>query len=204
MISKKKMENSVRSLANLYTVIIGVALSLAVVKLVDTGSGFKASMIPSILLFSAFVATLFPFYHGALRHIDDAYIESEGANIKDGALIVDLILLFIHGIVFVVLALLIAKPNEFAWMLITLLGIDVLWGIFAYFAASTSSGFSAELKWLLINFVTVCILALYLVANNIYFDDTRVVMPLVVVIFAVCVIRSMVDYISCAKFYFPK
>src|SRR6185437_11887329 len=119
--TSKKMENSVRSLSNLYTVIIGVALSLAVVKLVEGGTGLKAATIPSILLFAAFVVTLLPFYHGALRHIDDAYIESEGANIKDGALVVDLILLFIHGIVFVVLALLIAIPDEFAWVLIVLL-----------------------------------------------------------------------------------
>lgn len=202
--TNRKMENSVRSLANLYTVIIGVALSLAVVKLVEGSAGLKAAIVPSILLFSAFIATLFPFYHGALRHIDDAYIESDGTNIKDGALVVDLILLFVHGIVFVVLALLIAKPSEFAWILIVLLATDVLWGIFAHFAVSTSSGLSAELKWLLINFAVVGLLTWYLVANDINFRDTKNTLPLVIVVFVACVIRSIVDYISCAKFYFPK
>ncbi len=202
--ANKKMENSVRSLANLYTVIIGVALSLAVVKLVDRGAGLKTATIPSVLLFAAFVATLLPFYHGALRHIDDAYIESDGTNIKDGALVVDLILLFIHGIVFVVLALLIGNPDEFAWVLVALLFVDVLWGIFAHFAVSTSSGFSAELKWLLINVVAVGILVWYLVAHNIHFVNKAGTMPLVIVVFSVCVVRSIIDYLSCAKFYFPK
>lgn len=202
--ANKKMENSVRSLANLYTVIIGVALSLAVVKLVDGGAGLKTATIPSVLLFAAFVATLLPFYHGALRHIDDAYIESEGANIKDGALVVDLILLFIHGIVFVVLALLIGHPDEFAWVLVALLFVDVLWGVFAHFAVSTSSGLSAELKWLVINVIAVFLLALYLVTHNVHFVDTAGTMPLVVVIVSVCVVRSTIDYLWCAKFYFPK
>lgn len=202
--TSKKMENSVRNLANLYTVIIGVALSLAVVKLVDDSAGLRAATVSSILLFAAFVATLLPFYHGALRHIDDAYIESENVNIKDGALVVDLILLFIHGIIFVVLALLIEKPNQFAWVLIALLAIDVLWGIFAYFAASPTSGVNEELKWSFINFVFVGLLTWYLVSHHIYLSDTGDAMPLVILILATCVIRSFIDYIWCAKFYFPK
>ncbi|MBK9067349.1 MAG: hypothetical protein IPL76_10780 [Gemmatimonadetes bacterium] len=53
------------------------------------------------------MATLFPFYHGALRHLDDAYLENENHHIKRGALIFDFLLLFLHAMCFVVLALLI-------------------------------------------------------------------------------------------------
>lgn len=200
----KKLENSVRSLSNLYTVVIGVALSLAVARLVNGDSGLMTTKIASLLLFVAFIATLFPFYHGAMRHLDDAYIENENENIKDGALVLDFILLFLHGLVFVVLALLISRPNQFAWVLISLLAIDVLWGFFAHFAASPTSGLSAELKWSIINVLFVGLCTWYLVSNSIYMNDTYNIMSLAVLIVAACVVRSLFDYIWCSRFYFPK
>jgi hypothetical protein len=200
----KKMENSVRSLVNLYTVIIGVALSLAVVRLVNGSGGLMTTTAPALLLFAAFVATLFPFYHGALRHLDDAYIENDSTTIKTGALVFDFILLFAHGLVFVVLALLISVPNQFAWVLIVLLGVDVLWGVFAHFAASSAQGLGAELKWSIINFIFVCFWTWYLVAHNLYLGETKESMPLAILIFVTCVLRSIADYASCTKFYFPE
>lgn len=200
----KKMENSVRSLSELYTVVIGVALSLAVVRLIDGNAGLTATRIASLLLFLAFIATLFPFYHGAMRHLDDAYTENENENIKDGALVFDFILLFVHGLVFVLLAQLFSKPNQFAWVLISLLSVDVCWGFFAHFAASSATGLSGELKWSLINLVFVGFWVWYLVAHGIYLGDVQRAAPLAILILVTCVIRSMVDYLCCIRFYFPK
>src|SRR5207253_2832610 len=132
----KRMENSVKSLVELYTVVIGVALSLAVVSLIDLNKGLDVITLPSTLLFIAFIATLFPFYHGALRHLDDAYIENDDRRIKDGALVLDFVLLFLHAVAFVVLSLLLKKPGQFAWVLAVVLSIDVIWGVFAHFASS--------------------------------------------------------------------
>lgn len=200
----KKLENSVRSLSNLYTVVIGVALSLAVARLVNGDAGLMATKVASLLLFAAFIATLFPFYHGAMRHLDDAYIENDNENIKDGALVLDFILLFVHGLVFVVLALLISKPNQFAWVLISLLTVDWLWGFFAHFAASSAMGLSAELKWSIINILFVGFWGWYLVSHDIYLGQVQKVTSLAILILTTCVMRSLIDYIWCSRFYFPK
>jgi len=198
------MENSVRSLVNLYTVVIGVALSLAVVQLVNINVGLRAITVPLLLLFAAFIATLFPFYHGALRHLDDAYIENNHNNIKDGALVIDFILLFIHGLAFVVLSLLLSKPSEFAWVLLALLSIDVIWGLFTHFAASSMRVLTAELKWSLINIVFVGFWIWYLVAHNYYFVDLQKPILLAIPIAFTCILRTIADYLWCRSFYFPK
>jgi len=146
----KRRENSIRSLSNLYTVVIGVALSLAVVQLVDETNGLLSITITKVLLFVSFIFTLIPFYHGALRHLDDAYLENKNSHIRDGALIIDVMLLILHGMVFVVLSLLLNNPIQFAWSLIVLVAVDVLWGVYAYFGSSTQGENGAEGKWALI------------------------------------------------------
>lgn len=202
--NNKRKENSVKNLGNLYTVVIGVALSLAVARLVDADKGLQSITLASGLLFAAFVATLFPFYHGALRHLDDAYIENDNEHIKDGALIFDFILLFLHALTFVVLALLLKQPEHFIWVLIILLAVDVIWGVFTYFAASSSgSGLTAESKWTIINFVFVGISTWYLVAHNIDFSLGPEPLKLAIPITFVCILRSVVDYVWCKAFYFP-
>lgn len=117
----KRKENSLRSLTSLYTVVIGVALSSSILKLIDPNQGLSSLTVTSTLLFLAFICTLFPFYHGALRHLDDAYIENDSDHIKDGALILDFLLLFFHGMAFVVLSLMLTKPGDFAVVLLAVL-----------------------------------------------------------------------------------
>jgi hypothetical protein len=198
-----KRQNNVRSLVNLYTVVIGVALSLAVIGIVDTEHGLASATPSSILLFVAFVATLFPFFHGALRHLDDAYIENP-THIHDGALVIDFILLFIHAMAFVVLSVLLKKPTHFAWVLLILISIDVVWGIFATFASSTRGDLKAESKWTIINFIFVGISATYLVKNDIYLDDLEQPLKLAIPIAFASVLRTIADYVWCRNFYFPK
>jgi hypothetical protein len=203
MINKRK-ENSVKSLTELYTVVIGVALSLAVASLIKQEVGLASITAPSAFLFFAFVVTLFPFYHGALRHLDDAYVENKSDHIKDGALIFDFLLLFFHGLVFVVLSQLISKPIDFACAITGLLLVDVVWGAFAYFASSSKNDFAAEGKWTIINLIFVLIAACYLYPNGLYpGSDVTEPKGIAIYVAAACLIRSLVDYIWGSKFYFP-
>lgn len=200
----KRRENSVKSLVSLYTVVIGVALSLAVVGLIDPQKGLDSVTLASTMLFVAFISTLFPFYHGALRHLDDAYVENENEHIKDGALVIDFILLFFHALAFVFLALLLKRPGHFAWVLTILLSIDVVWGVFAHFASSSKTSLTAELKWTIINFVFVALAISYLVKNDLYLADLVESIKLAVPTMFACVIRTLADYSWCRSFYFPK
>lgn len=198
------MEQSIRSLINLYTVVIGAALSVAVTGVIDTTRGLSAATPTSACLFLAFIATLFPFVHGAIRHLDDAYLENTAGHIQDGALVIDFILLFFHALAFLVMSLLIQKPNHFAWGLLVVLTIDVIWGGFAHFAASSRSTDSAEFKWTVINFITVGFGSTYLIWNDIYLAEMLEPIKLAVPIMFVTIIRSGIDYWWCRNFYFPK
>lgn len=200
----KKVENSIRSLVNLYTVVIGAALSVAVTGVIDTTKGLEAATSTSVCLFVAFLATLFPFVHGAVRHLDDAYLENPNGHIKDGALVIDFVLLFFHALAFLVLSLLLKKPNHFAWGLMVVLSIDVIWGAFTHFAASSRQAGGAEGKWTVINLIVVAFGASYLIWNDIYLGEIAQPVKLAVPITFVAILRSVADYAWCRSFYFPK
>lgn len=196
--------NSIKSLTNLYTVVIGVALSRAVAEVVDSKTGLESVTLPSTLLFIAFVATLVPFVHGALRHLYDAYLENDASHIRDGALVVDFVLLFMHALAFVVLSLLIKKPGHFAWVLTILLSVDVIWGVFVIFGASSKRELNAETKWTIINFIFIAGGISFLVWNNVYIAEAESQLKLAVPISFACILRSIIDYMWCKTFYFPK
>jgi hypothetical protein len=200
----KRMENSIRSLVNLYTVVIGAALTVGVAGTIDVNKGLESISRVAILLFVAFVATLLPFFHGALRHLDDAYIENESHHIKAGALIIDFALLFMHALAFVILSQLLKKPADFAWLLIVVLSIDVVWGLFAYFAASSTTKLSAESRWAIINFFFIVFVLLYLLNQKIYVGWGGDSTTLAALIAIACAARSVFDYLWCRDFYFPK
>lgn len=201
--NNNRMVNSVRSLLSLYTVVIGIALSLAVVKLVDPEKGIESLSLQLVLQFIAFIATLFPFYHGALRHIDESFVENRSRHIKPGALIVDFFLLFLHALVFVVLSLLLKKPAHFAWVLSAILSIDVVWAVFAHFGSSASGKWTAAARWGVINLIFVGVIVTFLYLNDYMLgelvDPLKVTIPTVIA----CLVRTLVDYIWCSDVYFP-
>ena len=202
--NNKKLENSVRSLINLYTVVIGAALSLAVARAIDVKAGLASLSMVSVLLFLCFVVTLFPFFHGALRHLDDAYVENVNSHIKTGALIIDFALLFLHALAFVVLSQLLQHPSHFAWFLIAVLTIDVIWGIFAHFGSSSIGSLSSASRWTIINIAFIAAVCLYLVINDIYLEYSLEPLKLAVLLAIACILRSTIDYVWCREFYFPK
>lgn len=199
-----RRRNAVSSLVELYTVVIGVALSIAVFGVVGSNKGLLGVSAHSVSLFVAFIATLFPFYHGALRHLYDAYLENQNEHIRPAAVIPDFLLLFLHALAFVVLALLLDKPNHFLWVLNVVLAIDVIWACFVYFGASSKRSVSPEGRWAVINFVFLIVSLLYLVLNNIYLTEVDGVFRLSLLIVIACVARSVWDYLWCRSFYFPE
>lgn len=204
MKKNKKLENSIRNLINLYTVVIGVALSIAVVGAIDANSGLTSVDGVQLSLFVCFLVTLLPFFHGALRHLDDAYLEDVTPNIKTSALIIDFALLFLHALAFVLLSQLLSRPAHFAWILIAILAIDVVWGVFTHYVApSARSGVSPELRWTFINFIFCAFVVIYLVINEVTLEYAGDELKLAIVLSVACVVRSVTDYVWCRALYFP-
>jgi len=192
--------SSVRNLASLYSVVIGLSLSIGMYNLVDASKSpipIKVELVP---FFGAYFATLLPFYHGALRHLDARYVESGAAD--PHALLGDFIVLFVESCVFFALALLLPSPSFFTCALITLLIVDAVWGFVARLIFTPAK---PETHWALINICTAVLLIILLAVM----DGLPPRIPdqantaLGYVVLAVAVLRTVVDYKVTSSFYFP-
>jgi heme/copper-type cytochrome/quinol oxidase subunit 4 len=202
---KEAQTNSVRNLQNLYSIVVGLGLSLSIYNLIDTsreGAPFKLELLP---FFLSFLVTLIPFYHGALRHFDATYIEQDNRQVRGCALLADFVILFIESCLLLTLAVLLATPQFFAWGLVTLLALDCVWGFVAHKVFSQETKIKPELRWAIINLVTSVILSVCFIVIDIFPPAAGAGEPkLWAIIFSVSVIRTIIDYVLCWDFYFPK
>ncbi len=143
-----------------------------------------------------------PFYHGALRHLDDHYVEQEGRYVREGALFVDFLLLFLEGAVFFSMVALAAKPSLFAYAYLILLVVDILWSLIFLLALSrVVSSDLATYTWSLVNFVFSIVVAAFLLVATMVSPS-----PMVLAwgILPIAVLRTAVDYTFSWKHYFPR
>jgi len=201
----KSLKNSVRSLQTLYTITVSLGLERAIVNLIDISKGnipIKFELIP---YFIAFLITLIPFYHGALRHLNIVYIEEKGKDVRSGALLIDFSLLFLESCLIFGLSILL--PNHY-WFFITLLLLlltDVLWTLIFLALSKKEKKLSlAELRWLIINSIVI-ILCLINIGVLVISKFPRSIFELEISIFTLFIflIRTVFDYLLCWSFYFP-
>jgi hypothetical protein len=206
-----EQNRSVAHLQSLYTVVVGVALSLSINRLVDPTAQVpvRLSYLPYFL---TYLVTLVPIYHGALRHLDLAYAEDSPGRAKAGALMVDWSLLFVESCGLLTLAVLISRPTAFSYTLAGLLAFDTIWAFGAHLAfpsplppnAQAPRDRPPEQKWAIINVVAVfgmivAVVALDAVDSKKPVDTYRWILLLVV-----AVARTVWDYAWCWDFYYAK
>src|SRR5437870_3091779 len=153
--------NTVRHLQELYSVVTGVALTLAITGIVDRQKGTEVVLrFEQLPYFLTYLLTVVPFYHGTLRHLDMTYFEDPTVRTREGALMFDWALLFIQSCLLLGLALFTGDPKQFVWMLVIVLGVDTLWAYVAYLGFSPDSKADRpESKWAVINLITTILLA---------------------------------------------
>jgi hypothetical protein len=201
--ANSSLESSVRSLVNLYTVVIGIALTLAVGVVIDPKVGLASITRTGITLFIAFLATLIPFFHGALRHLEDVYIDIGAPLVKQGTFIFDFGLLLLHALAFLVLAQLLALPTDFAFSLVAVLAIDIVWGVLTYLSTPSGTRLSVTSRWSIINFGFVVLVLAYLFGSDLRPGMTSQDDKLATLLALACFARSTLDYVWCKDFYFP-
>jgi hypothetical protein len=192
-----RVKRSVDALQRLYTIVVGLALTEGARRVIDPNlASATARAAPDIppevpwMLFGALVITVVPFYHGANRHLDDSYV-FESAS-KRASLIFDFFMLFIEGILFVLMAMTTLAPSTFFLILLSLLGVDILW---AGLSLLTKGPSAALWSWCAVNMATIVLLVLFLY-SPVLREDIRIPMLLIIVI-----IRTIVDYRLSYDFY---
>jgi hypothetical protein len=155
--------------------------------------------------FAAYLITLVPFYHGALRHLDITYFEDTRAKTKRGALMFDWGLLFLESCLLLGLAVLLPRPEPFSFALCGLLAFDCVWAFIAALAFSPETKEQrTEWKWALINFVIFCLLILTLL----YIDSLDANLKPVdrfrwAGVLLLATARTVWDYAWCWTYYYP-
>ena len=201
---REAQTNSVRSLERLYSTVVGLALSLALLRVIaverDAGP-IRWDLLP---LFFAYLVTLIPFYHGALRHLDSTYVEHGGREVRPGALLLDFVMLFLESCLLFTMAALLPSARLFSIALLALLSFDAVWGFVAWTGLSQRASGGAELRWSAINAVAAA--ALFAVLGLIGAFGAGGPMlesPLRWVLPSLCWIRTLADYAWCWAYYYP-
>ena len=202
--AESSRQRTVTHLQGLYTVVVGVALAVALANLIDQQSSAPIRL-QALPYFAAYLVTLVPFYHGALRHLDLAYFENPTSHARPGALMVDWSLLFVESCGLLALALLINRPIPFMFTLTALLAFDAVWAFVAYLAFSPKpTEHPAEPRWAVINFAAV----LMLIGTAVYLDSIDSAAKPVdtyrwIAVVSLAVGRTVWDYGWCWSYYYP-
>ncbi len=207
---QESIQRSVDSLERIYAVVVALAITIAVQKVLfdandnlipffdQTGDNFVffKSLWPRIPALVAFMFVIVPFYHGMGRHLDQIYIEREVPVSKEGFLVADFVAFFLESCFLVAAASLVTNGDFSFLVLMALLLLDLCWALVAH-GIHYGTIQPGTLRWSIINGVAVVALwTCY--STQIFSGEARLwTMSLVLVV------RAVVDYSFCWRFYFP-
>jgi hypothetical protein len=213
-VSERQQQSSVRHLQALYAIVSGLALTEAVSELARETEN-QLPTLRTVMLMAAFLATIMPFFHGGLRHLDEDYLIEPKATMKRFALPVDFVLLFVESVLVLGMAHRLANPAHFLAFLVFLLVVDIVWAfvmpllidcsspreVFASFWSGRRFSQDPEIAWGQNNvlFLVVAILAWIAIDNADWGTTTDAA---IVMIFALA--RTANDYRVSWPFYFPR
>jgi hypothetical protein len=102
--------------------------AVAITQIMEAGSITEPRIAWARLpVLAAFLATIIPFYHGAMRHLDYTYVERDAREVREGSLLVDFIFLFVQACLFFVFAQTLGNTHAAALALLVVLAMDLLW-----------------------------------------------------------------------------
>jgi len=191
---KTKNRRSVAHLQGLFAVVVGLALTAAITKLVDETAAPVPIHQGALPYFVVYLITLIPLYHGGLRHLDITYIEA-AQQPEALALIFDWGLLFLESCGLFALALFITQAEYFCYIFTGLLCFDAFWAFLAHLFSPGDRRMHPEWRWAIINAVTVVILIIVLWSLKVLSIDTS--QTLWVFVGTIAVARTICDYTWC-------
>ncbi len=196
--TKEARKRSVDSLQRLYTVVISLAVTEALRRVLTSSTGGYAHW----LALASLLFTVVPFYHGANRHLDASYVTGE-RKVKPGALMIDFVFLYLGGILFFAMAVQIDSREVFYTLLGALFLLDMVWIGFSYLSrADESDGATGYVKWAIMNLIASAAIGVSIWSNvfgSLWANDTAKDIALVIVAIG----RTVFDYILQWHFYFP-
>jgi hypothetical protein len=195
---RESQRRSVGHLQGLYSVVVALALTLAAERLFPASGHLAASR--GFVLATALLVTLIPFYHGALRHLDELYGRGTAGAAHGFGVLVDFPLLFLESCVLLAMGASITQTRDvFAWLFFALLALDVVWAYLTTTFLVSAPERAAQKTWLKVNLCFgLALLAILVIASFAGWASSGA-LPYVVLVVAVA--RTGTDYASSWKFY---
>jgi hypothetical protein len=187
---------SVAHLQELYTVVVAIALSLVVDRLIPK-SGARVDS-HRLLLGASLLITLIPFYMGALRHLDEQYAEAMSRSRREFSILVDFLLLFLESCAFLALAVSVARPRVFAFAFLLVLIFDVAWAWLATTFLLRAADLDAQRTWLRVNMLAAAVVGLVVIVVATHHVATTSLWWMIPVI---AIARTAVDVSLTWRFY---
>lgn len=150
-------ERTARHLQDLYVVGAGLGVAIALGNMITNAESSPDLEVASVPVVFAFLATLVPFFHGAMLYMDE---EFTGAPI----ILIDFLALFSQTVLFFVMAEFIREPTSFVWSWVLLLLVDIVWICWLIWPRRTKGDARERRRryvpWAVINLITILILVI--------------------------------------------
>jgi hypothetical protein len=199
----KARELSVSNLQRLYTIVMSLAVAESLRRLLsDYGDKGQLPEFASIVAVFSLLITAIPFYHGANRYLESTYITGE-RKAKPKTLIFDFIALFVEGLVFFILAVVIKNTTVFFTTLAILFIIDSIWVGFTYLTTIEKSRTPNIRAWAIANVIASICLLVFVWSNLLGWNFWSSKTATSIALGATALIRTGYDYYSTWDFYFP-
>jgi hypothetical protein len=208
----RSVSSAITSLKAIVTIVAGLTVTNGIISLVTGGAYAQIRLlnefeIVTIAIFLLLVANVVRFYHGNIRHIDNAYsIDSyRSVNTDDvkkterSNLGLDFLVVFVECVVLAITSFYINSLKEFFSLFIGLLIFDVLWTIGSYAYTPNRPVFVHQKRWTLNNVVAVILLLVASAYSHCMNTTTyHIIFPLILG----C--NTVADFSISWKFYFPR
>jgi len=197
-------KRSVNNLQRVYTVVVSLAIAESLRRLLSpmANSGQLPDLAATVAVISMLV-TVVPFYHGANRYLDSTYVTGE-RSAKSGALMLDFVVIFVEGLAFFVLSMLISEPQAFYTLLAGLFLLDAAWvWLTRLTSQSPPEEGSGYRVWALVNILAAILLLLSKWSNLLNWSFWKTETAEVVAVGLIVVFRTLIDYITVWSFYYP-
>lgn len=195
-------KRSVEHLQRLLSVVVSLAVAQALQRLVFVDTAPREHDYPDWVMFVGFFVTLVPFFHGANRYLDAAYITLESPARPIG-LVCDFFFLLVESMIFYLMAAFIGALHKFYWVMFTLLLLDAAWvGITFLYKEHSSTAAKSQAKfnylpWLGLNVGAAVLLVITANLTTLALSAKLVLLALVPIL------RTALDYYLSLPVYFP-
>ena len=116
----------VRHLQRLYSVVLGVAVGLAVDHVIDTKRNGVPIRWTDFALFVTFAVVALAFYQISARYLDLSYEDLEPSPAARRRVVRDLVLGGVQVLLVVALGVLVGRPTTFAYVMLILFGVNLI------------------------------------------------------------------------------